>query len=944
MKTAGLIRRTAVCFLILTCTMVQLALPALAFGRRARKTVKVGVLNNTTYAAQDENGVWRGLDIECLIAISQKAGFDLEFIDSSNDPDFLGSLDKGTYDIVADVVQTPDRENNYLFTDEAIGNTLSTLAVRSDDDRWDYGNIQQISQMRLGVLSSYASNADFRAWCGKHDATPDITEYENIEQMTAALMNGEIDGEVYTAVYSKADTAKLRAIMKFLPESFYYAFRRDDVALKNQVDDALSQILTGNADYLTSLKNKYEEQFGVNELPFSAAEKEYIAAHPVFTIAVLSGDAPYYETDKSGTDWGILPDYYAMIAENTGFQFQYRAYPSQAEAIAAVKEGEADILWVFSGGMISSQQYELALTYRFSTANSILLTNTGSDLSAISSIAVIERAADSLQTDLEKAFPDVSVQTYETAQQCARSLADRNTSAILIGLPSATWLINQANTSTYSITPMSGAASDLCGAVDSSNQILCSILNKRIESTRDSFAGLVAKDTLPKSDWKTTLSRVPLIWTLLIVCALLLLVLGLAWTLMMLRRRQRERAAVLAAQAETEKQRMQVLAIQKSTEERNRFFANISHDMRTPLNAITNFIRLAQADNLSCEKRAAYLSKAESSSRLLMDLINDTLTVSRLTSGKLQLRPQPCRTGDLVESVVSPIREAAERKRIDFQVDDSRMQDQIILADKLNIEKIYLNLLTNAVRYTPEGGHIWYSIVQDSEQDGQLCYTTTVRDDGIGISPAFMPHLFEPFSQEKRPGYDSVGTGLGLSIVRQLVDLMGGSIEASSEIGKGTAFVVKLRFDKVSDAASVPDRISPADDAELLRGKKLLLCEDNALNQEIASALLNSRLATVVCADNGSLGVQLFSESMVGEYDAILMDIRMPVMDGIQAAGIIRALDRPDTRTIPIIAMTADAFSDDVQRCLDAGMNAHVAKPVEPAALYSVLAEYLAKQ
>ncbi len=935
MKRGCLITNALACFLWMFFVFFILASPVFAEPGGMRPVVRVGVLNHSTYADQDDQGIWHGLDVECMISIAQRAGFNVEFIDSSLDSDFLGGLDQHTYDVVADVVKTPEREANYLFTDVAIGYTNSTMAVRADDDRWDYGNIEQVSRMKVGLLSTYANNADFRKWCAEHGVTPGIIEYPDIAQMEKALLNGEIDAEVYTAVYHE-EADKLRTIMRFLPESFYYAFRKDDLALKNQADHALFQILAGNVDYLQGLKSKYEEQYKVNALPFSSIERAYLTAHPVIRVAVFDHDAPYYEKKADGTDTGIIPDYYALVGKDTGISFRYVVFQRLEEAVAAIKSGEVDMLGLFSNGIIAAHQYGLALTDNYYTANRVLLAKSGRELSSLASIAVRNGTPDALLNNIHTGFPEAEVKMYANAQACFDAMAAGKSAAVLLGLPSATWQLNQTNTNAYSIIPMPGASFELCGAVSSDNLILCSILNKRIATTKGSFSGIMAKDTLPQSDWKTAISRVPPNVLLLTFCLLLALVLGLVWSIILLRIRERERNAVLAAQAETEKEKLQIAAIQKNAEERNTFFANISHDMRTPLNAVMNFIRLARKESQLPEQKDAFLAKAEASSKLMLDLIDDTLTVSKLSSGKLELRLEPCRAMELLATVALPVRELAEHKKIDFQVDFSQMQDDMILADQLNIEKIFLNLLTNAVRYTPQGGHIWYIVSQEEQEAGKACYVMTVRDDGIGIHEDFLPHLFEPFAQEKRKGYESVGTGLGLSIVDRLVRLMGGSIEVKSKPGEGTAFRVILSFARVQES-QVPLRQDISYDHTKLSGKTVLLCEDNALNREIAIALLKDKNMSVVCAENGEIGVNIFSASAAAEFAAILMDVRMPVMDGLQATREIRSLQRPDAKQIPIIALTADAFADDIQKCREAGMNDHVAKPVNPEVMFSVL-------
>ena len=888
------------------------------------------MLNNTTYAYQDQDGVWRGIDVECMISIAQKAGFKVEFVDSSNDTDFMANLDNGTYDILADIVQTEDRKENYLFTDEAIGSNNSMISVRATDDRWDYGDVNQISQMTVGVLASYANNANFRSWCTSHALTPKIIEYKNMQEMIPALASGEIDGAVHSTTFDESNKDRFRTIMKFLPESYYYAFRKDDVELKNKVDSALAQILSANSDYLVSLKNKYEVQFESNILPFSSAEKEYLAAHPVIRLAVVSSDQPYYSKSADGTVSGILPDYYDLVAQQMGVKLEYAEYATHEEAVAAVRAGDADVVAMFSGGPIAAYQDSIALTDSITSVNNILLTKAGVNTASIKSIAVKSRAMDALRSNVLKLFPDAELVGYANAQECFAAMENGTTDAALMGMPSATWLINQTNSTQYSVIPVSGIVSELCGGVSSSNQILCSILNKSIAATKGSFTGISTRDTLPQSDWRTTISRIPPALTAGIGLLLVLLVIGLTWALFQLRIRQKERSAVLAAQAETQLQKVQVESMRKNAEDRNQFFANISHDMRTPLNAITGYIRLAQKDTVEPEQRKVYLDKAEKSSRLLLDLINDTLTVSKMSSGKMELHPAACRAMDLVEAVVTPIRAAAEKKNITFTVDVSEMKDCWILADRLNLEKIFLNLLTNAVKYTPEGGHVWYIVRQDPAEQKKLHYTVTVRDNGIGVSKEFLSHIFEPFAQEKRRGYDSVGTGLGLSIVRQLVQLMGGTVEVQSEMNAGTTFVVSLQFEEAHPGAAAPVTASAGD----LKGCRVLLCEDNEFNREIAVSILSEKDLAVETAADGQAGVEKFEKSTPGYYQIILMDLRMPVLDGYQAARRIRSLERADAKTVPILAMTADAFEDDVKACLEAGMNGHVAKPIDPEVLF----------
>jgi len=928
-------RITAAVFLLVLCLFQFLPQPAEASSSEDMPTMKVGVMNDSIYAYQDAQGVWRGFDVECMINIAQRGGFRVEFIDSSKDSDFMGNLGNGTYDIVADAVKTEEREAGYLFTDTAIGSSNSTLAVRSDDEEWDYGNLDQISKMRIGVLPYLANDQEFRIWCRQHKLTPEIREYASMDEMTAALESGEIDGEVYLTL-GAGDASSVRTILRFLPESFYYAFRKDDTELKNKVDSAISRILAENPDYLMNLKNKYENQFGMNILPLSAAEKEYVLQHPEMRVAVLKNDEPYYKVSADGTAGGILPDYFRLAADYSGLSFSYTAYDTQDQAIAALKNGEVDAIGVFSSGMVSSYQSGVVLTAAYSISGNVLIMKAETNASAIRKVAIKKRSSAVTEGGFAKYYRDVEITGYENASDCMAALSSGKEDAALLGMTSSTWLLNQTNATAYSVIPLSGVNTEMCTALRPGQETLCSILNKSIAATRNSYSGIVTNDTLQEKSLRTTVSRIPPTILSIVVCVLLILIIGLVWALILLRRRQMERTAVQAARAETQLQKVQVEAMRENAEQRNAFFSNISHDMRTPLNAVTGFIRLARKKDITPEMREMYLDKADSSSRLLLDLINDTLIISKSSSGKMELHLQPCRTSEMTEAVATPIRDAAAEKKIHFTADVSAMPDEMIMADRLNIEKIFLNLLSNAVQYTPAGGKVRYTVVLDRQEGRKRYYTIKVKDSGIGIDEEFLPHVFEAFSQEKRHGYESVGTGLGLSIVKQLVDLMGGSIEIQSRKNEGTEFTVHLHFETAenSDAAD-EDEVSFPEDA--LKGQKILICEDNALNREIAEALLHDRGIETSEAENGKAGLKLFSESAEGEFDAILMDVRMPVMGGIDAAAAIRKLNRKDAKTVPIIAMTADAFAEDVQKCMDAGMNGYLSKPVDPEKLYRMI-------
>ena len=928
-----------VCLCLLGVFLFLLPEQVLAYAKPV-KVVKIGVFNYSNFAYQDKQGVWRGMDVECMINVANHAGFRVEFVDSATDPDFLENLDKGVYDIVADVAKTPEREQKYLFSDMVQGTAYSTLAVRATDARWEYGNIQQISQMKIGILATYFINGDFRKWCKERGLTPTIIEYRDIKTMAEALDKNEIDAEIYTAMYETEGLQKFRTLLKFLPRDYFYAFRKGDVALKNSFDAGMAQILVNNPYYLNDLQKKYANQFPADVL-LSNEETDYKSKHPVVKVAMVENNVPYYKVDSAGNVQGIIPEYFKLLSDKVGLKFQYDSYKTFEEAVNAVKTGKADMMGTFTGGMIAANQSGLMLTDAILTSNNMLITKNSFN-GKIKTIGIRHQSLDPAKREMGMGLAGATIKDYANVLVCFQALERDEVDAVILSTPATTWILNQTNSANYTFKPIPSFDAEMCAAVSLDAKDLRTIMNKAIMATNNGMGSIITANTQPENNWRTFIARLSPVSIVLITGILLALVLGLFWALYLLQRRQKERAAVLAAQAETERQKMQVEALRKTTDERNQFFANISHDLRTPLNAIIGFSDLAgQQDNSGVVKK--YLSKINVAGKLMLDLINDTLTLSKLHSGKLDLKKEPLDADVhvLFAPVLESVQELAAAKHIEFIVDTSKMLKRVVIGDRLNIQKVLLNLMTNAVKYTPAGGHIKVTFANETAADGGIDSIIKVADDGIGMDYDFQQNVFKPFSQESRPGYESNGTGLGLSIVKELVDAMGGHISFVSAPNQGTTFTVRLRLQPAPAGTVVPGAQTMHNKISVLSGRRLLLCEDNQMNREIACALLRSQGLLVDVAVNGQEGVQTFSASAPGTYAAILMDLRMPLMTGYEATETIRALDREDAKTIPIIAMTADAFADDIKQCLDVGMNDHVAKPIDPQILFTTLAKYM---
>lgn len=399
-----------------------------------------------------------------------------------------------------------------------------------------------------------------------------------------------------------------------------------------------------------------------------------------------------------------------------------------------------------------------------------------------------------------------------------------------------------------------------------------------------------------------------------------------------------------------EEEQHQKQALQKAADEairanqaKSEFLARMSHDMRTPMNGILGIAGLMH-DKTDMKEIQEDLSQLDISGNYLLRLINDTLNMSKIEAGKLELHPELIDSQKVMQNVLANAKVMADKKGVTLQIQvPENNVCPSVYADSARIEQIIMNLISNAVKFTPVGGTVTLIAESVSVTNDMVTNKYIVRDTGIGMDANFLPHMYEPFIQEGRAKLENEsGTGLGMSIVKQLIGMMGGEISVKSKPNEGTEVTLLMHYPIYHDEIYKNEKNKI--DITVLTGKRVLLCEDHPLNAHIVKQLLIKKDMTVEHAENGKNGVLMFDASPKDYFDAVLMDIRMPIMDGLEAARTIRALERDDAKKIPIIAVTANAYSEDVLAAIDAGMNAHLAKPIEPEQLYQVLAEFINKK
>ncbi len=924
-------------FLIIILFIAQFPAEKAVAAENNGQVVRIGYYFDSDYYYKDHDGNYCGYNVEYLYEISKYTNWQYQYIDFGSFENAYAALQTGEIDLLPSLFYTEERANTLLLSSYDMGAVYITIIVPPTNDTIAYNDYSALEGRKVGILSDSVDGKKYREWAEQQGLNTDIIAMPTTEELLKALDEGSLDA---VAISYLGSTSTYRIIKEFSPMKMYIGMPKDHTELMKQLNGALEEMTIETPDFAGNLYSKYYIANQQQAPIFTKEELNYIAASGKLTVAVLNNSAPFSYWEEGSTLTGATIDYFNRISQISGLQFSFKCYDTQDSIIEAVKNGQADIAGTMVYDAVEASKDNILLTNSYISMALTQVTLRGVD--RINTMAVPSYLLSTVGNSF--ANTNITVKTYNTVVECMQALKNGDVEGAVLNTYSANYYMNSGRTGSFNITALNGLLFRLAAGLSSAtDRTLLSILNRCIRySNSTTMNELIIKHSQESdSSLQAILNRIPVSWILGFAVIMCCFAVVLVVLLVNLRHRQKEKERLSYQEAEVARRSMELNAAEIVNKESNEFFSNISHDMRTPLNAVIGFAGLAEKEN-SAEKKNEYLHKIEISGKLLLDLINDTLTISKTRSKSFELHLEPIRSRELFDAIITPVKAVAARKNITFTVDYSDALDRVIMADRLNVEKVILNLLSNAIKFTPEGGHVSIRMCNDPPAGDDPDSLLIVSDDGIGISPDFLPHLYQPFKQELRHGYEAVGTGLGLSIVKQLIDKMGGTIAVKSEVGKGTTFTVRLHF---QEAENTGDLIAAEKEKTQidLRGKKVLLCEDNVLNREIALALLQDKGVDVVCAENGQVGVSTFAQSAKGEYDAVLMDVRMPVMDGIEASKAIRSLEKPDAKTVPIIAMTADAFEDDIQKCMDAGMDGHLAKPIDPDNLYQTLTRQMAK-
>ena len=931
-----------ICAVLCLLLLLPALLPVKAAAETApAKVVRVGSFEDT-FNYVNEKGVRKGYGYELLQTLSGYTGWEFEYV-TCDWSDCFEKLENGEIDLMGDISYTPDRAEEMLFSDEPMG--VEKYYLYADLSRGDItaSDFKTLDGKRIGVLMGTEPEAMLTEWEEKYDLKTQHVNVSNNEDVKQKLANREIDCFVSLEESFWADLG-ISTIARVGSSGIYYAINKDRPDLKEELDYAMRALDEAAPFYTADL---YKQYFSLDYTPILTGEEQaWLKEHGAIRMGFLTSDSGVSVYDPAtGAITGTITDYIQFAKDCLGNQelvFQMVGYDSKEAELDALKSGEIDMVFHFDQSPNLAEACRVACTNTTWTSSMMAVTNKQRfDENQANRVAVPQNKL-SLTRYLAVYYPQWEIVGCATPEDAAKLVEDGQADCFVTGTGSEGTYNKRYDF--YSV-PLPNPAKS-CFAVNSGNSKLLSILNKTIKAMPTNM--LTGSLAMYKSAArKVTLSEFirDNFFMVLLVSSIVVAVV-LFTILKLLRKARKAEAAARKAAHDTQELNAKLQIAVEKAESANRaksaFLFNMSHDIRTPMNAIIGYANLAARHSDEPAKLEKYMENIQVCGQNLLMLLNNVLDLARIENDKTEMEYSVSDVEKDFRNCIAMFRNQADSKGQTLTV-TTHLLHPYVYADVPHLTEVCTNLVSNAVKYTGNGGTICCDVTQKpGEKEGWCDTVLTVADDGIGMSQEFQQHIFEPFERERTSTVSKVeGSGIGMGIVKKLVGLMGGTVEVESKIGVGSTFTVTIPCRIASEEEAQAKReIDPAD-RESLRGTKILLTEDNDLNAEIATELLQEEGCTVDRAKDGVECVDLLEKAANGTYQIILMDVQMPVMNGYDAARKIRRLDDAQKADIPIIAMTANAFSEDRQVALEAGMNDHIAKPIDMNILVPTLRKYL---
>ena len=875
--------RKSVCAMLSLLLLLSAVLPVKAAAETApAKVVRVGSFEDT-FNYVNEKGARKGYGYELLETLSGYTGWQFEYV-TCDWSDCFEKLKNGEIDIMGDISYTEDRAEEMLFSDEPMGEEKYYLYADFSRTDISASDFKTLNGKKIGVLMGTEPEVMLTEWEEKHGIKTEHVNISDNEDVKKKLANHEIDCFVSLEEAFWAELG-ISTMTRVGESSIYYAINKDRPDIKEELDYAMSVLDEADPFYTADLYKRY---FSLDYTPIlTGEEKAWLRKHGAIRMGFLTSDGGVSNFDPAtGKLTGAITDYIQFAADclgNQKLEFQIVGYDSKEAELDALKSGEIDMIFHFDQNPNLAEEYRVACTSTTWITNLMAVTNKQHfNESKANRIAVPQNKL-SLKKYLAFYYPQWEIVDCDTQEEAAK--------------------------------PINLLAGSIAMYQSSARKVTLS------EFIKDNFFMVLLISSIA-------------------VAVVLLTILKL------LQKARKAEAAAKKAANDTQELNAKLQVAVENAESANRakstFLFNMSHDIRTPMNAIIGYADLASRHLDDPAKLEKYMENIQVCGQNLLMLLNNVLDLARIENDKTEIEYSVSDVEKDFRNCIAMFQNQADSKGQTLTV-TARLQHPYVYADIPHLTEVCTNLVSNAVKYTGACGTIHCDITQKPGKKEGWCDTViTVADNGIGMSQEFQKHIFEPFERERTSTVSKVeGSGIGMGIVKKLVGLMGGTVEVEGKIGVGSTFTVTIPCRIASQEETQAKRDTTSSDKKSLSGTKILLAEDNDLNAEIAVELLQEEGCTVDRAKDGVECVDMLEKAANGTYQLILMDIQMPVMNGYDAAKKIRRMDDLPKADIPIIAMTANAFSEDKQAALNAGMNDHVSKPINRNILVPTIRKYL---
>lgn len=882
------------------------------------KTVRVGwLVNNEGFQDGNPGERLSGWGYEYLQTLSYYTpGWKYEYV-SGTFTELMDMLEAGEIDLMPNISYSEERAQKLLYSSNPEGTERYYIYAKPDRDDLAKGDPQALQGLTIGCNPGVMQTFVGQQWLTSEGITCTYKEMPGSGDLFAALANDEVDAIIMNDTISSPSASPMFYVGS---SDYYFAVPKSRPDLMDDINSAMAAINRDNPRYNDEVKSNYSAQ-NSGSASLTGDERAWLKANNnTVTLGYLTGKLPYCNENENGEMEGSLAALATTLHDKFGITVKTVAFESNEKLQKALTKGAVDV------ALPIYRDYWLAEQTGFIQSNSlgtmsITAIHAGSDLSKdLQSIACTNSSIVNRRV-LESLYPTATITECKSGDEMFNALALGKVSSIIVPSSRMETIRDKHDIEEYDKTELPSTAELSCWISRGEPELL-GIINKGIINAGESLSASnysSASFTAQESDALRFLYRNRTAIASVLIGILSISIILLIWALW---------------RARTEREKAVAANTAKSA-----FLTRMSHDIRTPLNGILGLIEIEELKEGDLQVARESRTKARVAANHLLSLINDILEMGRIEEHKMTLEHESFNLKELCDDalVLCKLR-ASDRGITLINTSEPYAVDQSMIGSPTHIRRIIINLLDNSIKYNKHGGTVTFSSTVKPLNDAHALFCFTIEDTGIGMTPEFLKHIYEPFAQEGNDARSKFqGTGMGMPIVKSLIDMMGGAIEISSELGVGSTFNVQIPLD-VDKNPQAREHLDKQAGSCSLVDMNVLLAEDNDLNAEIAQTLLESEGVIVTRANDGSEAVNLYVGRPAGSFDAILMDIMMPGMDGYEATRVIRLSGKPDADDIPIIALTANAFAEDVKAARDAGMNAHLPKPLDFEKLKNILA------